>query len=223
MNRYFDRMQRAAMLMVVIITVPFVYGLGVEWVTQNRSLTMWLAVAIFSPLAMFALRVIEVYGSENRTPIEMFNPSKQSWAFMFGDPLLLGYAMMALTRGRQGVPGFGPHWDMLSLAFGIAVSIAFRVVDKQRYVKAGVRDALSSPTKVWHDFAVFPVVLSLLIYAGVPQLKYGWSFHTVVGLLCVLGFLGLCVADALRDKRGTLKPADQHFGYDPFGLRLAMS
>jgi hypothetical protein len=214
MNRLFDYGQRILLGVCIGMSVLYGYGLAVVWALQDRAITMCVAVVFFSPVMMFILRLIELKGRFKRS-LGIFNPRKQSWAFMFGDTFLLSYAMIFLTRGWQSVPSdsvfHSMEWAVMSLVLGCLLSVAFRMFDRKRYIKAGVKDALYTLTKLWHDFGVFPVLLSLLLFMGLPQLFLARSGDTVVGSLAVLGFIALCAADGMRDKRGTLNAADQHF------------
>lgn len=211
----------------VAVSVTFAYGIGVVWVLQDRPLTGAAGVIFFSPVMMLILRFIELIrleGAEKRIgrALQMFNPRRQSWAFMFGDTFVLSFAMIALTNGWESVPAsswfHSTRWALIAVWIGVVLSLVFMMIDRQRYVNRGIEAALISPTKIWHDMAVFPVVLSLLIFSGVPQIMGNWSFHTVVALVAITVFTGLCGADMVRDKRETLDPADQHLCWDPIGF-----
>ena len=224
MSRLIDYGQHILLLTCIALAVVYGHGLGVAWILQDKPFTVLVAVVVLSPAMMLVLRVIELKGDLRRS-LQMFNPRKQSWAFMFGDTFLLSYALLALTHGWQSIPADSRFhsigWAMIALWAGFGLSLVFVLFDRKRYVGAGVERALTSPTKLWHDYTVFPVLLGLLLFAGVPQLWGAWSFHTVVALLAVLLFVGLCAADMVRDKRGTLDPSDQHFEWEPSEFALA--
>lgn len=144
---------------------------------------------------------------------------------MYGDTLLLSVAMIAFTRGWQQLPaGSAYHsleWLAMAGVAGTLLSVAFRMIDSQRYVKEGSWAALDSPTKLWHDFAVFPVVLSLLLFTAAPQLVLMRSGDTWIGAATVLAFIALCVVDNVRSYRGTLRASDQHLRWIPRRFSLA--
>lgn len=200
------------------MSVVYGYGLGIGLILQDKPVTMYAAVVVFSPVMMLVWRLVELKGNVKRA-LGMFDPGRQSWAFMFGDTFLLSYALLVLTRGWQSMPAeswfHSVEWAIWALWTGFGLSLVFVWFDRKRYIGAGVESALYSPTKLWHDYAVFPVLLGLLLFTGVPQLLGVWTLHTAVAVVAVLLFVGLCAADAVRDKRGTLKPEDQHFAWDP--------
>jgi hypothetical protein len=59
---------------------------------------------------------------------------------------------------------------------------------------------MTSPTKLYHDFVVFPLYTYILASAGIPVVwksSGGWN-PRLVGLLIVLVFAGLVVYDQVH-------------------------
>lgn len=223
MYRLLDLIEQFILVGYICLLMAAGYVIGIVLIMQDRPLLMWLSVVIFSPVMMLVWRMFELKWNIKQA-LRIFNPSRQSWAFIFGDTFMLSSALLSLTRGWSKVPSVSwfhsKEWALVAVWVGFLLSLAFIVVDSPRYKKAGVSYAHYSPTKMWHDYAVFPVVLSLILFAGVPQLRY-WSTDTGVAVCAILLFVGLCVADAVRDQRGVLNPADQHFNWDPLEFRIA--
>ena len=99
------------------------------------------------------------------------------------------------------------------MAFVVAVlgSIVFRAFDGQRYRRIGHEAALLSPTKVWHDFVVTPLIAGVLLWSAVPQLVHNRSYDTYIGLMALVVY----AATVLRDGIWPVDPVRQHPRWDP--------
>lgn len=153
---------------------------------------------------MLILRVTVEYGK----PAGLFYPKTQSWAFLFGDsiavPVAFGAAAMypytsSLSRGTK-----------IAFAVGIAfcACILFRRTDSERYRKSGNTDRLLSPTKLWHDFVVYPLLTAVLVFQGLPVLvsRFGTTeCWLVLAGVTVWGMLGLVDLVIIKPD-----PAKQH-------------
>lgn len=100
---------------------------------------------------------------------------------------------------------------LVAALIGVVAAIGFRKIDGKRYINAGVPEALLSPTKLWHDWVVMPVVTAWLIWLVVPQLFMGSSGFPMVTVMFLALFGGLLVIDAALKP----DPVYQHPRWDP--------
>lgn len=143
---------------------------------------------VVSPLSMLVLRISMEYG----LPEGIFSPKTQSWAFLFGDAFYIPLAFLggALSWRRiAAIDGFHHQkwWLWLSIAIGALAGVAFRyVLNAPDYRAAGLDSLLDSPTSIWHDFVVYPVLVGLFVYICLPAVAYdttNWGWLALVGLL----------------------------------------
>lgn len=149
---------------------------------------------ILSSVVMVMLRVTLEYGR----PSGLLHPKTQSWAFLFGDtivlPITFGVTAVLWSRGSPEV------WSrnmglLISAAIAVVVSGAFRYGDAKRYRSSQNADRLRAPTKLWHDLVVYPVLVMALVYFGIPALivHFGstecWLMLGGLALWLVLGLI----------------------------------
>ena len=165
----------------------------------------YVAILMASTVPMIATYVF----IEHRLPLD---PSRQSWAFEFGDAIFLPLAgaMIALMARHNNSPSFiySWWWQILAIVGGIVFALSFRAMDKPNY------NALQydGPAKIVHEFIAYPVLAAVLIW-GIPLLwtsfwGFGGSGPVTVPILAVFGaaaWLGCGIADGTR-------------GLDPFYL-----
>ena len=146
-------------------------------------------------------------------PVGMFNWRTQSWAFLFGDSLSLPLAI-AFALGTPGIPsrvigvsGMIEYWRwcVISIVVAIVVTFGFRSMDAAGYKKSGNADRLKSPTKLWHDYVVYPSIAFLLMWVALPAVftgaTTGWLTLTSFGTWVLF-----CICDMVRG----LDPANLH-------------
>lgn len=179
-----------------------------------------LVVGVVALVASPGVMVFARYALEGGRPYGIFNPKTQSWAFMFGDPLCLMPALVALSIGAGHVRPDGRAasmfssggWQSACLIVGMAAGLVFHLADSAAYDRRGVYTAVKSPSKMAHDFVAYPVLVGGLLYLGVPlvieQIWGGGGLlpYVPLGLTGVGVWLVLCTCDA---KRG-LDPRDMH-------------
>jgi hypothetical protein len=139
---------------------------------------------------------------EHRLPLD---PSRQSWAFEFGDAIFLPLAgaMIALLLRHDHTDSFlfSWWWQIIAIAGGIVFALGFRAMDKPSYTEL----QYDSPAKIVHEFIAYPVLASVLIW-GIPLLwtsfwGFGGSGPVIVPILAVFGgvaWLGCGIADGTR-------------------------
>lgn len=170
---------------------------------------MWLFLLPIgiSPMVMLLLRITLEYG----LPSGLLSPRRQSWTFLFGDTLALPLAFGAI--GSAGIAhDINTRSDRVLMAWSIGVAVvvtgAFVTFDRPNYTKTGNKDRLLSPTKLWHDWIVYPVLVAALVYFGVPVLLSGSSsagfWLILVGLA---SWIGLGAIDIVWIKPD---PSEQH-------------
>lgn len=185
---------------------------------------MALVPIIVSPVAMLAIRNTLEYGK----PHIGFNPKGDSWAYLFGDMIALPISLgAAATVARRTSWWDDWWWATVAVSVAILASVGFRAMDSATYVKQGHGDRLYSPTKLWHDFVVYPVVGTMLCWLGIPAITVdsivGWAsfggqswlgvptfwIGTTAGWLTIGGFVAwllFAVCDMIRG----LRPEDMH-------------
>lgn len=176
------------------------------WQRTNPLALVFVALSA-SPLLLLALRVT----LEDGQPTGLFNPSRASWAFLFGDVVWLPLAMAACAYGQRNLPDSGWHhtswWLPLCVLLGLGAGLAFHfLMDQPAYVQAGWGQALYSPTKVAHDFVSYPLLFGGLAWLGVPVLVHDFKWAGAVGLVGVL----LWGAMGARDATHPPKPENLH-------------
>lgn len=142
---------------------------------------IFLAPIIISPVAMAFIR----HQYENGSPKGMFDFRTQSWAFLFGDSVALPVALSAaLYAVQKDAPEWMYRWWWLLLAVATATiaTFGFRTMDKSGYIASGNADRLHSPTKLWHDFVVYPILGFPLFYLGIPAIAtLSLRYRSLVG------------------------------------------
>lgn len=182
--------------------------------------SVWCFVAlpiVLSPFMMLVLRVTAEHGKPNG----LLNPKIQSWAFLFGDSIALPVAFGAAASWGHDASGL---WSQgigifVSLVTAAVISGGFRHFDAQRYRASGNADRLLSPTKWWHDFVVYPILVTILVYLGIPVLVHHFgSVHCWLMLAGIAAWLAFGVIDITIIKPD---PARQHPRWqDTWLLRL---
>lgn len=182
----------------------------------------WLppaAMVIMSPAAMAFLRVW--YEEPFKLTRDFVDPLVMSRAFVFGDFVFLPLVLLFAARGWSEYHSFlvdSTGFLFACLAFGYMAAAAFVLVDGPRYVKAGVPSARFSPTKVWHDWAVMPGVVAILVWVLLPQIKQDSPIETMVAVLFLLCF-GLLV---IMDAKSPVNPRGQHPAWDVANFETAL-
>jgi hypothetical protein len=134
----------------------------------------------------------------------MMNPSGQYKAFYYGDLVCLPGIVVAVWYLGQHMPP-GPNlshrvwWHAVWFAAGLAAGVYLHLMDGASHFYT--RSMMYSPTKLYHDFVVFPLYIYLLFSAGLPAFamsewrsKRGLQVRLVV-LVLAAAFIGLNVWD----------------------------
>lgn len=209
-----------AVAMFVIATS--LYGWSRPWLYAVA-----LVPVIVSIYGMLAVRAVV----EETLPNGMFNPKTQSWAFLFGDGIFLPAAMLFIALGREGsaLPTFADSsmWLVNAGVIGLLAGNIFHIMEVSNYRKQDAMDALDAPTKIWHDYVVYPVLVGTIVWAGWPLLVADWqglwaffSLWTWLALASVGVWIVLGVV--LDGKRG-LRVYDMHPAWDKTHFRIRYS
>lgn len=162
-----------------------------------------------SPVVMGLLRKF----AEHELPKGMFSWRTQSWAFLFGDSLALPLALGAGVYAWRYISplGYFRGWDWLYISlvagFGFAALMLF-VLDGPNYSKSGHAERLVSPTKLWHDFVLYPGLGASVVFVVVPAASTLGEFNWA-GLLSVCGFV-LWLGFGLKDAIWPPRPENLH-------------
>lgn len=154
---------------------------------------------LLSPVAMLVLRLTLEYGK----PSGMLDLRTQSWAFLVGDTVFLPFALAFAALGQRTLSASATDpvwyrsfwWLAAALVVGIVFAFVFRVIlDAPNYVSAGAAELLNSPTKIWHDYVVYPALAGGIVHLAVPVVVhnftgYGWLILVAIGGWGLMGFL----------------------------------
>ncbi len=173
---------------------------------------------VVSPVMMVLLRRI----FEGAVQRSFFEPKTMSWSFVVGDFIVLPSVFWFAGRGWQGITltdGENGMMKVVAIVVGILAIVGFRSLDGARYRAVGWESALKSPTKVWHDFVVMPVVVALLFWLLVPQVvlqltdgdRIDGPGNMAIALLLLAGFVVLVAMDGMNQP----DPTRQHYRWDP--------
>lgn len=198
------------------LVVTYILAVTATW--SGRSELLLFGMVLLSPVAMLVLRVF----AEDWFDRSFFNPRVMSLSFVFGDLVLLPICLFMAGSGWNELPDSGWHrtWWFASgcWSVGLLAACAFRTVDGSRYVTAGVESALISPTKVWHDWVVIPVVTAALLWLLVPQAFIGGSTFTRPAVVFLVMFF---IAVAIDNFIIKPDPARQHPEWDGDRFQVA--
>ena len=209
-----------AVAMFVLATTYFT--LSRPWVYAVVAVPIYVSICIMGLVRR---------GVEDARLKGMYNPKTQSWAFLFGDSLVLPAAMLFIALGREGsvLPAFADSgkWLFAAGLIGLVLGNGFHMWEVDSYRKQDAMDALDAPTKIWHDYVVYPVLVGTIVWAGWPLLVADWqglwAFFSLwtwlalasVGIWIVLGVV-------LDGKRG-LRVYDMHPAWDKTHFRISYS
>lgn len=184
-------------VITAVATYAATIALGVS-VGRNGNLVVFVVPIITSIVGMGLVRLLW----EDNTSLsvgDMYNPSTQSWAFLFGDllviPFMLGVSALAWRDMAKSSWFWSPTWFGVAWVAGIVVALVWHfLLDGPGYKAQGYEDMLNSYTKLWHDFVVYGSLSTLIIYLCIPALvsdPIGFGGMALLGLVCwaVLGVL----------------------------------
>lgn len=172
-----------------------------------RSGSGWVCMIpiIISPVMMVVVRL----ALEPKFPLL---EGKQSLAYLVGDSAALPLALWATAMSWRVIgqeDGFHQRWWWLLVAIAAGVLITYgwhTFLDLPGYVKAGATDRLGAPTKLWHDYVVYPSLATLLVWGGVPAIFKDFGGY---GRWVLTGFALWAGLGALDGVRG-LDPRHMH-------------
>jgi hypothetical protein len=150
---------------------------------------------------------------EHRTLL--LDPGGEYKAFYYGDLICLPALAVAIWYFGRDMPrpnlSERTWWHWASLLAGVGLGLYIHLTEAANHVYTRSQDF--SPTKLYHDFVVFPCYTYILASAGIPvlfQAKGGWKGWGVkVALLgCFAVFLWLNYYDSRH------KPHHMHINFD---------
>lgn len=184
----------------VAVAVGVTYGRAGYW-------QVGFVPILISPMAMVLLRAFMEPAAQMPG---IMNLNTQSWAFLFGDliglPIALGASALAWQRIDAAWP-FTSWWFAASVALGVAIGLVFRFLVNAPGYTGDDASRMLSPTSLWHDFVVYIVCATLLIYLGAPALAHDFSGFGWVALLGFAFWLAMGACDATIHR---LEPANLH-------------
>lgn len=204
------RFAQPVLYVMIAASAVIFYLCGIVAALSGWWLLLALGMLLISPVMMALLRV----GFEGPVDRPFVDPHDMSWAFVAGDGVLLPLALMFAAHGWLKVDLTAHELLLATLIYpvvGIGVAVGFRSFDGARYRSVGWASALVSPTKLWHDFVVVPVVVSLMMWLLVPQLLTGPTGDTYLTVIVLVSFIGLVAVDGVNPP----DPRRQHTRWDP--------
>lgn len=189
--------------MFALSTIVLATAYGITFGAQGMMRVALIPILI-SPVMMHVVR----FGWELGKPDGLLDPRTQSWAFLFGDTIMLPIALGAAAYSWRSLPADGWYrstwWLLLSIGVGVVFALVFHfVLNAPNYIKAGNGDMMGSPTSIWHDVVVYMTLSILIVFLGATAVVMdfgGTGWIVVAGLV---GWLALGAADA------TIHPLDQ--------------
>lgn len=162
-------------------------------------LSVWLA----SPIPLLAVSVF----LEKRSLLSLLDPRVGSWAFLFGDvivlPLVAALCALAWKEMDETRRAFYsmPQWYVAGISVGAIFVVLFKTLDSRQYIAAGRAGALTTPSKIVHDVGAVGVVTgSLLLCVLTPLIveafKHALSWQIVTApLVALVCFVTLVAID----------------------------
>lgn len=170
--------------------------LGLSWLSAVTDHGWFVALWwgwLFTPVLFFVVALV----LESRVAPVWRN---QFRSFIPGD-LFLGGVFAASVHLAEGLPEkerwYSHHlWHFIVLAGSVTLGLlARKLLDAPFYYKG----QLWSPSKVYHDFALYIGYGGLLFVVGLPALVYGGGVTArVVMVGCLAVWLGTLIFDGLR-------------------------
>ena len=178
--------------------------------TSGRRWLVPPLVIALSPGMLVGLAML----AENRPFSDFTDLGVMPWSVIFGDGMALP---AALTVAAASAPlwydeplATSAKWRWESLMIGLACGVGFHVWDAGNYRRGGFALYADAITKDWHDFAVYSILVAVIVWVGRLVFTYGKRQHkqAFTGLLLLqLVLMGL---DASRG----LSPAKMHGACD---------
>lgn len=178
-------------------------------ILTGRAWRAALLTALTSPVMLLALAMF----AEGRPFSDFTDLGTLPWSVVFGDGVVLPVAAFVAAKSAPAwydqSLATNPWWMRLCLLIGLGFGLGFHQFDGSGYRKAGFGHLVASITKMWHDLAVYSILIGMLLYALVFVMKfdrpYRWLFPALLGLQLVL-----MAIDATRG----LNPPDMHTACD---------
>lgn len=216
---YVPRLRTQRQLYVTIgVSAAVFYAAFVAAMASGAPFAALAMVLVSSPLNMWYYA--RTY--EKRSLRELFDLRRGSWAFIVGDTVLLPGAAFTIAAAWRDNPPEGwvaAPWMLLAAAGGVLAGVVFHKLDAKRYVEHGAAIALSSPTKLAHDFVAYPVLFGGLVCAGLPvMLQQG-----VAGSWQVIAWIAAWVVCGVIDVKRDIDPNCSHPLWDVPHFRLLLS
>ena len=171
-----------------------------------------VCVTLFaSSIPMFIIgRVIE-----GTSLSQTYDLSKGSYAYILGDSLALPLVVGASAHVWKSIDPDSNWrsglWTAISLAVGLGFSAWFHFYNEFNVYPPEI---FRSPTKIYHDFVAYPVLLSGVVMLFVPALKECFSNGARLGTaLAVVGIFAW-VLFGVKDGLAKLPPANLHPAWD---------
>lgn len=155
-----------------------------SWVYRGSWLRAWLFALFLSWGAMNLIALLV----ERRTEM-LLHPGGQYKALYYGDSICLPAVAVAIWYLGQSMserPGWWRErlWHAFWFAFGLAYGIWWHWVDAHSHFYT--RSQMWSPTKLYHDYVVFPLYIYILTSAGIPAMiwsRRGWKARAIIAVL----------------------------------------
>lgn len=195
-------MELSSVYRIVIISCTIAGWFNIGKIYNLHPVIVAGVIFTISPIGMLAVARI----LEGRW---LWPPKTQYRAFIWGDAVMLPLIGVGIAASVQQLPSsnywfFNWRWAIIAAGLSLLVSGVFCIFDARGYS----RKQLNSPTKVYHDFFVYPV-LSYLFFLGAPALLYPpINGATLLALIGFGGWAALGISDMNIDR------PDAHIDFD---------
>lgn len=151
-------------------------------------------VQVISPITLGMLALT----FEHRSAAAVTDIHSLPLSLVIGDPIFVALAIWTTAKAHRKFDiTLSLRWRAGWIVIGLAVAVAFNAWDGGNFVAAGREAALLSPTKLAHDYATMPVLVTVSFGHGLPVLKHaGWYRWVLVA--CFAGWALLVVFDTQR-------------------------
>jgi hypothetical protein len=177
--------------------------------TAGRSLYAALLVLLTFP---GALLVLGLWG-ENRPLSDFTDLGAMPWSVVFGGGLVLPLAFLVAAKSAPDWfdrPLANSQWRRTCGWFGLMAGSGIHLLNSWTYMASGNSSRIGSITRLWYDFAVYPILVGALLYVGVLIFRYSSRRYQQSFIVLLVAQLALTLIDAVRD----LDPVKLHASCD---------
>ncbi len=173
----------------------------------------WLVAPLVIALSPGMLLGLAMLG-EDRPFSDFTDLGVMPWSVVFGDGMVLP---AALTVAAASAPLWydkpladSVRWRWTAIVIGLTFGFGFHTWDAGNYRKGGFGAYADALTKGWHDFAIYSILVAVIVWVARLVFTYGKRWHKLAFTGLLLVQLVLMGFDTVRG----LDPAKMHGACD---------